>query len=251
MAPARAAKSAPRCSLWVRLLLLAILTCAAAPAAHVHADGTADEADLHFRLGNEAYRVGNFLGALEHYLASNRLVPNHNVVFNIARTYQRLEMYPEAYRYYASALAAEEDTEARERIAAAMTDIAPSILAHLGISAPEPIQTEMDGTSFIGDISFDGLRARMSGDTLHAQWRAWDKTGTARIAVAFANDFKTGGADTYETLLEAPLADEKADLILNAAQLDKFKQNRFLKISVQAPFNRGNYWITVPPPAEK
>ena len=41
-----------------------------------------------------------------------------------------------------------------------MTDIAPSILAHLGISAPEPIQTEMDGTSFIGDISFDGLRAR-------------------------------------------------------------------------------------------
>lgn len=133
----------------------------------------------------------------------------------------------------------------------AMTDIAPSILAHLGISAPEPIQTEMDGTSFIGDISFDGLRARMSGDTLHAQWRAWDKTGTARIAVAFANDFKTGGADTYETLLEAPLADEKADLILNAAQLDKFKQNRFLKISVQAPFNRGNYWITVPPPAEK
>ncbi|MEZ4325008.1 MAG: TonB-dependent receptor [Polyangiales bacterium] len=108
-------------------MLLAILTCAAAPAAHVHADGTADEADLHFRLGNEAYRVGNFLGALEHYLASNRLVPNHNVVFNIARTYQRLEMYPEAYRYYASVLAAEEDTEARERIAAAMTDIAQRV----------------------------------------------------------------------------------------------------------------------------
>lgn len=88
-----------------------------------YADGTADEADLHFRLGNEAYRAGDYNAALEHFLASNRLVPNHNVVFNIARAYQRLEMYPEAYRYYASALAAETDADARARIQASLTEL--------------------------------------------------------------------------------------------------------------------------------
>jgi outer membrane receptor for ferrienterochelin and colicins len=86
------------------MVLTAALLIQALEPLRASADGTADEADLHFRLGNEAYRAGDFSEALEHYLASNRLVPNHNVVFNIARAYQRLEMFPEAYRYYASAL---------------------------------------------------------------------------------------------------------------------------------------------------
>ena len=93
----------------------------------VHADGTADEADLQFRLGNEAYRDGEFLSALEHFLASNRLAPNRNVVFNIARAYQRLDMFPEAYRYYAEALAAESDPATRGRIEASMREIAPRV----------------------------------------------------------------------------------------------------------------------------
>src|SRR5579862_5759593 len=64
----------------------------------------ADEADLHFRIGAERYQAADYRGALEHFLASNRLAPNRNVLFNIARCYEALHEYPNAYRYYARAL---------------------------------------------------------------------------------------------------------------------------------------------------
>jgi len=49
----------------------------------------AEEAELHFSLAVERYKVADYAGALEHLLASNRLAPNKNVQFNIARTYER------------------------------------------------------------------------------------------------------------------------------------------------------------------
>ena len=52
------------------------------------ADDLADEADLQFQLGAARYTQGDYQGALEHFLASNRLVPNRNVGFNIARCYE-------------------------------------------------------------------------------------------------------------------------------------------------------------------
>src|SRR5262249_20616439 len=68
-----------------------------------------------------------YRGALEHFLASNRLVPNRNVVFNIARTYEKLGRYPEAFRYYTTALGQETDAAARTRITAALTPIRPYV----------------------------------------------------------------------------------------------------------------------------
>ncbi|MBA2662301.1 MAG: TonB-dependent receptor [Bradymonadaceae bacterium] len=61
---------------------------------------SADEAEVEFRLGNDAYRASNFERALSHYFASNRLVYNRNVVFNIAKCYENLGRFVEAYRYY-------------------------------------------------------------------------------------------------------------------------------------------------------
>src|SRR5437773_1552373 len=69
---------------------LSFVSQAVAPAV-AHADDVADEADLQFNLGADAYEKGDFRGALEHFLASNRLVPNRNVIFNIARTYEQLK----------------------------------------------------------------------------------------------------------------------------------------------------------------
>ncbi len=68
------------------------------------ADDLADEADLKFRLGAEAYQRGDYTLALEEFLASNRLVQNRNVQYNVARCYEDLKQFPEAYRYYALAL---------------------------------------------------------------------------------------------------------------------------------------------------
>jgi outer membrane receptor protein involved in Fe transport len=99
---------------------LAALLLSPAPA---FADDLADEADLRFQLGADAYQRGDFRSALEHFLTSNRLVPNKNVIFNIARTYEKLGQYPAAYRYYSSALSAESDPEARARIERALEQL--------------------------------------------------------------------------------------------------------------------------------
>src|SRR4051812_38541058 len=83
---------------------LALLVAALALPHAARADGLADEAELQFQIGAERYQAGDFTGALEHFLASNQLVPNRNVVFNIARTYEQMRRYADAHRYYVDAL---------------------------------------------------------------------------------------------------------------------------------------------------
>jgi outer membrane receptor for ferrienterochelin and colicins len=91
------------------------------------ADGLADEADLHFRLGSEAYAKADYSAALEHFLASNRLVPNRNVVYNVARCFERIGRFPDAHRYYVDALEGETDPKIVEEVRAALARLAPSV----------------------------------------------------------------------------------------------------------------------------
>src|SRR3954469_5946557 len=64
------------------------------------ADNTADEADVAFDLGNKAYAKRDYDAALASYFLSYRLVPNRNVLFNIARCYEAIDRVDEAYRYW-------------------------------------------------------------------------------------------------------------------------------------------------------
>ncbi len=66
--------------------------------------GSADQADVAFRIGNQHYRQRAYRQALSYYFVSNRLAPNPNVLVNIALCYQQLERYVPAYRYYLAAL---------------------------------------------------------------------------------------------------------------------------------------------------
>jgi outer membrane receptor protein involved in Fe transport len=106
---------------------------AATPA---HADDLADEADLHFQIGAERFQKGDYRTALEHFLLSNRLVPNHNVVFNIALTYEQLHAYPDAYRYFSQALDAENDAETRKTLSAALARVQPQVAVVQVVSEP-------------------------------------------------------------------------------------------------------------------
>ena len=106
----------------VLLLLLAVLTVAPRLA---RADANADEADLRFRRGTALFKAERYDEALLEFLASNRLVPNRNVVFNIARSYEALEQLEEAYRYYAEYIAAETDKEERRAAQKRLDDLAP------------------------------------------------------------------------------------------------------------------------------
>ncbi|MFT3772704.1 MAG: TonB-dependent receptor [Minicystis sp.] len=103
---------------------LALALLSAAPG---RADGTADEAELHFRLGTSDFRRGDYDGALTHFLLSNRLAPNRNVLFNIGSAYEQQKRYPDAHRYYVDALAGETDPQAITAVRAALARVAPSV----------------------------------------------------------------------------------------------------------------------------
>jgi len=96
-------------------------------AASARADDVADEADHLFTLGAEAYQDKDYKQALAHFLASNRLVRNRNVMFNIARTYEHLRQFADAYRYYQRALEGETDASVKARIRESLLRIGPSI----------------------------------------------------------------------------------------------------------------------------
>ena len=87
----------------------------------------AAEADLHFQIGVEHYRAQRWREALEHLLQSNRLAPNRNVVFNIARCYEKLGDYEQAWRHYDDYTAVETDPEYRASGEAALERIADKV----------------------------------------------------------------------------------------------------------------------------
>lgn len=102
---------------------------AAAPfSAHAEGEDTADESELRFQLGAEAYQGGDHRKALEHFLVSNRLSPNQNVAFNIARAYEKLDRFPEAYRYYQQALRGTWSPEERAQLEKALGDLEDSVV---------------------------------------------------------------------------------------------------------------------------
>lgn len=125
----------------------------------------------------------------------------------------------------------------------AVTDIAPSILIHLGIQAPKPIRIEMDGTSFLGDLSFDQFRVALAGDTLRVNWQPVNAKGKARLSVAYTNHFRQGRSDTYELQGEAPLAEGHLQIILTPEQQARFKESGLMKVVLEAPLNTGNRWV--------
>ncbi|MES1174233.1 MAG: TonB-dependent receptor [Myxococcales bacterium] len=101
------------------------------------ADDVADEADVEFAFGAERYQAGEFRLALIHFLASNRLAKNRNVLFNIARCYEQLKQYPEAHRYYSRALVGETDANEIAKGREAIARIAPRV-ALLSIESDPP-----------------------------------------------------------------------------------------------------------------
>lgn len=108
-------------------VLVAFVVALTAAAGSARADDVADEADHLFTMGAEAYQDKDYKQALAHFLASNRLVRNRNVMFNIARTYEHLKQFADAYRYYQRAVEGETDAAVKARIRESLLRIGPSI----------------------------------------------------------------------------------------------------------------------------
>jgi outer membrane receptor protein involved in Fe transport len=131
-------------SMRARLALLGLAICLCLSSTSARADDVADEADVEFQLGAERYEHQDYRGALSHFLASNRLAQNRNVLFNIALCYEKLAKLPEAYRYYARSLDGESDGATRARIQASLAQLAPRVpLLHI-ISEPPGARLYLD-----------------------------------------------------------------------------------------------------------
>jgi outer membrane receptor protein involved in Fe transport len=118
----------------MRLLLASLLLASLS----AHADSVADEADFHFHRGATLIRQGNLEEALSEFLGSNRLVRNHNTLFNIARCFELLHKSNEAYRWYGDLLVDESLPEAdRKAVENALERLRPS-LALLRIETTPP-----------------------------------------------------------------------------------------------------------------
>jgi outer membrane receptor protein involved in Fe transport len=134
-------KNFRRCTL---VLTVAFLALSLLFARRASADNTADEADLQFKLGADAYQKSDFSSALEHFLASNRLVPNRNVVFDIARSYEELKNAPAAYRYYVEAQEGETRADQLQRINEALKRIAPNVAVLKVVTDPPGAAVYLD-----------------------------------------------------------------------------------------------------------
>jgi outer membrane receptor for ferrienterochelin and colicins len=119
-----------------RRIFCAILLAALA----VRADSSAilaDEADFRFHRAAKLYGQGKVEDALGEFLASNRLVRNRNVIFNIARCFERLHKLDEAYRWYTEILGDEMPESDNVALHEALKRLRPS-LALLQLESEPP-----------------------------------------------------------------------------------------------------------------
>lgn len=106
-------------------------------AAAARADNVADEAELRFRRGAELYSKGRIEEALGEFFASNRLSPNRNVVFNIARCWEKIGRSHEAYRYYNDLRAEPWSDDDRKSLDEALARLRPHVaLVHVETDPP-------------------------------------------------------------------------------------------------------------------
>ena len=129
------------------LLLLVHLALAAAPPP----PDLGEEADVQFGLGVRALQDGDYDVALAHLLASNRLSPNKNVIFNIARCYEQLGQYTDAWRHYADYVAVESDPAERKPALDAMARIQKQV-------ALVSVETDPPGAALYIDRKDLGVR---------------------------------------------------------------------------------------------
>jgi predicted AlkP superfamily pyrophosphatase or phosphodiesterase len=120
----------------------------------------------------------------------------------------------------------------------ATVDIAPSILKFMNLTIPEDIKNEIDGVSFVGDVSVSNLKAVRTGDKIELSWSVLNPTGDAEVQLATTNNFEKGGVDTYTTIGTVPVKAGKYTFSLPAsASADVYK------ILIKAPHNTTNTWV--------
>ncbi|MES1223074.1 MAG: alkaline phosphatase family protein, partial [Bacteroidota bacterium] len=120
-----------------------------------------------------------------------------------------------------------------------IVDIVPSIAQFLNIHIPAENAKEMDGVSFIGEISATSPAAVIDGENINVSWKAVGHSGKAKIWFTETNNFKQGVEDKYKLAGEVPLTDGHFSFNI------KNNPSPFYKIVIETPHNYLNRWIVV------
>jgi outer membrane receptor for ferrienterochelin and colicins len=142
------------------LALVLTLTFASVPIARAD---TASEADLQYSLGMELYKQRRYGESLTHFIASHRLVPNANVVFNIAQIYGLLRRDVDAFNWYETYLTFDSlDEEARERGRRAQAAVARRVAVIDVTTTPNGAELFIDRVD-LGSVGVSPRRVGVSG----------------------------------------------------------------------------------------
>lgn len=120
-----------------------------------------------------------------------------------------------------------------------IVDIMPTIARFMNIDIPRENLMEVDGVSFVGDISITEPTATYQHSEIQLTWKALEKKGKVKVWMATTNHFKTGGKDKYKLLKTVPLKQEKTTLFV------KKPPSGFYKIVLEAPHNIVNRWVII------
>ena len=143
-----------------RAIALVLLTSILGLSGAARADD-ASEAQLQYELGVEMYNQRRFSDALQRFLASNRLVPNANVTFNVAQAYELMERPLDAYNWYVAYLAMDADEEARASVEQKLTQLGAR-LAVLNIQTDPPDAELFIGRAELGSVGRSPRRVAVS-----------------------------------------------------------------------------------------
>jgi len=162
------------------------------------AEDVADEAQFHFVRGTQLYRQGRFDDALSEFYVSNRLVPNRNVQFNIARSLEQLKLYDEAFRVWSEL--GRKDAPAAE--AAAVTAAIEKLRPHLALVR---VTSEPPGAEIFAnrrDLGSLGTTPRLLALPAGRVTIVLDRPGyrSAEVAVELAKGKEQAVASTLERI---------------------------------------------------
>ncbi|AWW29722.1 alkaline phosphatase family protein [Echinicola strongylocentroti] len=118
-----------------------------------------------------------------------------------------------------------------------MVDIFPSIAHHLELSLPKGQAMELDGVSFVGQVSAADFEVNRAKESLKLTWKAFAKGEKGRVWIASSNNFQKGGLDNYWDFGAVNLDDEAAAVSLDG--LD----SKLLKVVLETPSGYLNYWV--------
>ncbi|MBV4359923.1 alkaline phosphatase family protein [Pinibacter aurantiacus] len=119
---------------------------------------------------------------------------------------------------------------------ASIADIMPTIARHLNVNVPKDNAFEIDGTPFIGKLSFIQPVISKTGSKVNASWTPIEKKGDIKLFVAASNSFKTGGKDEYKQVKSVAVNTGNTSFDL-PGDADVYK------IVLQGADNTSNEWL--------